>query len=158
MEAVCIGAILTTPVSAGGVANAREEEHIALFFAVAHDARQFLVNRAAAFAVAPVGHDARARQELHAFPLRPANSTEIRLGILRFPIRDEDLSLWRQAMDDLGAQDAVLAVFGFKILVGPERLGMDCRGKSFAQERLIAAEARVQNGDLHSLAQEAALM
>src|SRR5262249_24496266 len=48
------------PVALGGVAGARAADHVARVCAVPEELRQGLVDRSAAFAVAPAGHDHRA--------------------------------------------------------------------------------------------------
>src|SRR5262249_21178629 len=51
-------------------------------------------------------------------------------------------------MDDLAAQDAVLAVPGLQVAIGPERTRRNLMRKSPAKIRAVPAEAGIEDGDL----------
>src|SRR5262249_16619689 len=86
------------------------------------------------------------------FIVRPLNGFQERLGIVLLPVGKEQFGVGRHAMDDLAAQDAVLAVPGFQPRILAEGARGNCRRQCRAEETSVATKTGVKDRDLHAAA------
>ena len=82
----------------------------------------------------------------------PADGMEVLIGPVQVPVGQKQFGIRRQAVQDLGAEDAVLTVLGLQIAVSTEGMSDDVDGQGTAQVDLVAPPAGVENCDLDALA------
>src|SRR5713101_3591699 len=106
----------------------------------------------AAISVAPTRHDDRTRNDSGAGFLGPTNRLQKALGAIRLPGREQELRFRGQRMQNLGAEDAVLAVLGLEVVVVPEAMRIHVSRQGLTKMISVASKAGIENGDLDSLA------
>jgi hypothetical protein len=120
MEAVAAVVERARPVTFGGVAGAGEAEHVSRNGAGAKKLGQLLVDFTLALAVAPVGHDDGTGNDAGALLASPADGGKERLRMLDVPVGEDQFGVGSDGVDDLGAENPVLIVFGLQVAVGAE--------------------------------------
>src|SRR5262249_24089467 len=109
------------------------------------------MDRSAAGAIAPTRHNDRARRYLSSFAFGPLHGSYERRRRIGFPIREQDLSVRRESVDDFRAQNAVRAVTSFQIAIVAKRFGGDRGRQVLSQGRAEAAKTRIEHRDTHAL-------
>src|SRR5262249_43822885 len=115
---------------------------------VAEDPAKLLVYRAVPLAVAPGGHDDRAGDDARPLLARPLDRVEKGARLVGLPVGQQQFGLGGERVNDLAAEDAVLAVLGFEVAIAPERFRRELRGDGLALVVLVAAKAGIEDGDL----------
>src|SRR5262249_52497133 len=146
------------PMAIGRVARTREAEEVGGWGCWGEQSGQGAVYGATALAVAPARHDDRDRYDAGALLLGPGHRGQELVLVAGLPVGEQQLSFWRQGVDDFAAKDAMLAVSGFQVAVAPEGADRDVLRQGLAQVVSPAAEARVEHGNLDSAAAMAGCM
>ncbi len=70
----------------------------------------------------------------------------------QLPVGEKQLGIWSDGMNDLAAEDAVLAILGLQVAVVAEGTHVDPGRQGLAQMIAPAAKAGIEDGDLDPLA------
>jgi hypothetical protein len=102
------------------------------------------------FSVTPARHDQRAGKDANALLPSPADRFKKLIRAIGFPIGEKQFCIRCESMHHLSAQDAVLAILGFQIVIAPTRMNDDLAGQNGTQMSAVAAKPRIEYRNLHA--------
>src|SRR6266542_2518030 len=98
------------------------------------------MHRAAAFAIAPAGHDDGTRDDAGPALAGPADRFQKLVGRIGVPIGEQYVRIGRQCVDNLAAEYAVLAILGFQVTIAAEGTSLNLFRQGFAKLCSVTAK------------------
>src|SRR6516165_7893689 len=106
------------------------------------------MNCSAAFAIAPRRHNHRAVNNPGSLTPTPISGLDKRFGAIGLPVGEEQLGVGSDGMNDVGTQDAVIAVPRFEVAAEMKGLHGDPLRQVFPQVLTIAPKTAIDDRDL----------